>query len=425
MSDYQKRITAAFLMNSSPDKAYEWLSANWKSSEEKKFFQKFNLGRERKSLEYLLLRRKNPLIDLGLAQFGCSPYALKTVFNRGNTGVRCAVLVNPQLFETDFNAVIDLKEIINRRNRRELEALASNSHLPDAFYMHLINRTDYFSDLGESDFQLMLCQLGDNLRISTPYDETYLCGYSDYSYHNVFTAAWQLAATVPVTLEWAVVLCKLLRKAQAPVGLEGLEQIIERWYIDSPKTSDDRYYNDGCGYYLRSRLADLLNADDQLLNSEDLALRQSFYRRFSPWEFNNWPEFLAKDGEEFVQDAMQNLHLWKSHNNRQELEKVAWDCPDPSHDMMMPNIFRSCEKSHREEHPEWFHEEESEYSTDSNAVARRTEILLKSISDRIISSIECNENIYHKTEMLLESICNRIESLENERVQTQKKWWSK
>ena len=385
MSDYEKRIAATFLKYCSPDKAYEWLSAKSVSTEGAKgsFSRRWEPERERKVLEYLLLRKKDPLIDLGLAQFGCTPYVLRTVFARGGAGVRCAVLVNPFLFGL-FDSVIDLREVVIRGNRRELEALALNAHLPDQFYEHLISRTEYFAELDDRNYKFMLFHIGDNARLSAPYDETILDGHSNYTYHKVFTAAWQLCATVPTTQEWAAVLDHLLHKAQSPVGFKEVEQVIERWRIDPPKKEDDRYYNPGYGFDLRFRLAGLLEADEKLLNSPDLALRQSFYRRFSPWEFKNWPEFLARDGEEFVEEAIRgNLSLWKSHEERDRLRQVAWDCPDPHSDMMMQNIYRAREKSHREEHPEWFHEEEDEYSSDPSAVARRMEKLLKSIAEKL------------------------------------------
>jgi len=403
VSDYQKRITATFLKHCSQDKAYEWLSANSKSLGrlEGGFSHKYGEpARERKVLEYLLLRRKNPLIDLGLAQFACTPHVLRTIFARGGPGVRCAVLANPFLFGSSlFREVIDLRKVVIRGNRRELEALAVNAHLPDQFYEHLISRTEYFTELDDRNYKFMLYRLGDNARLSVPYDETFLDGYSDYRYHEVFTAAWQLCATVPTTQEWAAVLVHLLHKAQSPVGFKEVGQVIERWRIDPPKTEDDRYYYPGDAFYLRSRLADLLEADEQLLNSPDLALRQSFYRRFSPWKFKNWPEFLGKDSEEFVQEAVcGNLSLWQSHEERDRLQRVAWDCPDPDSGMMMPNIYRGREKSLREEHPEWFHDEDDEYSADPSAVARRMEKLLKSIDEK-------------------------LENLAVEQERSPKKWW--
>jgi hypothetical protein len=388
VSDYQKRITATFLKHCSQDKAYEWLSTNSKLSEGLKegFSRRHELERERKVLEYLLLRRKNPLIDLGLAQFACTPHVLRTVFARGGPGVRCAVLANPFLFDSSVlreDSVINLREVVIRGNRRELEALAVNAHLPDEINEHLINRTEYFAELDDHNYKFMLYRLGDNSRLSAIYDDTFFDGYSDYKYHKVFTAAWQLCATVPTTQEWAAVLVHLLYKAQSPIGFKEVGQVIERWRIDPPKKEDGRYYNPGYAFYLRSRLSDLLEADEQLLNSPDLALRQSFYRRFSPWKFKNWPEFLEKDGEEFIQEAIHNLSLWQSQQERDRLEKVAWDCPDPHSDMMMPNIYRGREKSLREEHPEWFYDEDDEHSADPSAVARRMEKVLKSIDEKI------------------------------------------
>lgn len=386
MRDYEKRITETFLSNCSPDKAYEWLSANAEALVGVGVSRLWDLKRERKVLEYLLMRRKNPLIDLGLAQFGCTPYVLRTVFSRGGAGVRCGILANPLLFDHELlseDPVINLKAVAKRGNRRELEALALNSHLPDSFYEDLVNRKGHCSELSDHDHKIMLYRLGENPRLSASYDDTYLDGYKDYKYHSVFTAVWQLAATVPATQEWAAVLVHLLHKAKPPIGLKDIPQIIERWKIDPPRKDDDRYYNPSYGFDLRSRLADLLEADDGLLSAEDPALRHSFYRRFSPQKYKNWPEFLQKDGEDFVQEAIQNTALWKSAEERERLKKVTWDSPDPSSDMMMPNVFRAREKSHREEHPEWFHAEDDEYSTEPTAVARRMEKLLKSIAERL------------------------------------------
>ena len=386
MRDYEKRITATFLSSCSPDKAYEWLSANAKALVGVGGSRLWDRLWDLKVLEYLLLRRKSPLIDLGLAQFGCTPCVLRIVFSRGGAGVRCAVLANPLLFDHELlseDPVIDLKAIAKRGDRRELEALVLNPHLPDSFYEHLLNRKEHFAELSDRDHKVMLYRLGDNPRLSASYDDTYLDGYKDYKYHSVFTAVWQLAATVPTTQEWAAVLVHLLHKAQPPVGFKEISQVIEKWKIDPLRKDDDSYYNPGYGFDLRSRLADLLEADDNLLNAQDPALRHSFYRRFSPRKYKDWPEFLQKDGEDFVQEAMQNTELWKSTEERERLEEAALDSPDPHSDMMMPSVFRSREKLHREEHPEWFHAEDDEYSTAPNAVARRMEKLLKSITERL------------------------------------------
>ena len=75
--------------------------------------------------------------------------------------------------------------------------------------------------------------------------------------------------------------------------------------------------------------------------------------------------------------------MWESREERDRLERVAWSCPDLYRDMMMQDIYRAREKSLREEHPEWFYDEDDEYSADPAAVVRRIEKLLKGISDRL------------------------------------------
>jgi hypothetical protein len=94
------------------------------------------------------------------------------------------------------------------------------------------------------------------------------------SYHSVFKAAWELTATAPNTPRWANVLYQLLRNCEPPPTSFEPIPALSRWHL----LDDQRDY----GFYLRSRLADLLKADNALLNSKDPALRQSFYRRFNP-----------------------------------------------------------------------------------------------------------------------------------------------
>jgi hypothetical protein len=381
MSSYQTRITATFLKHCSPHAAYKWLSTNLVSQKDFNYFFS-EVGRERTLLERLLMRRRHLLIDLGLAQFGCAPRTLTTVFARGDKGVRCAVLANPLLFDC-LSPAVNLEEVVSRGARQELEAFALNASHPNSIFSSMINRTECFSELDERNYKYLLSRLGDNPRLATPYDDTFLDAMDDYNYHEVFTDAWELTMTVPTTQEWAHTLCNLLSNAEPPVGIKNIEQLIERWSIDPLKKNDDTYYTPGYGFYLRSRLADLLDADERLLNSPDLALRLSFYRRFTSWRFKIWPEYLAKDGEEFVQAAIQNLGLWKSLEGREKLQKLVWDCPDPNHDMTMPNMYRAYEKKFMKEHPHWFYEKDEECSENPNAITERMEALLASVSEKL------------------------------------------
>lgn len=394
MRDYEKRITATFLSTCSAQKAYEWLSEYSKAStvSDVTVARVWGLARERRVLEYLLLRRKDKLIDLGLAQFSYTPHVLRTVFARGTSGIRCAVLANHLLNELDHlgrKPVFDLSMIATLGNRDELEALALNPHLPNLLYEHLLDRTAYFAGLDELNYKFMLSRLGENIRLSTPYEKagsTIWPWSKEHEYNGVFSKAWRLTTRVPATEEWAEVLLKLLHKAEGGLRKEEIAQTIARWQIDPPRKDDvneaDLFFYPGSGYDLRSRLADLLNADDSLLNAEDPALRHSFYRRFHPWEYKKWTEFFQKDGESFVWEAMQNMNLWKTKEVRDQLREIAYDTPYTELGNMT-GMFLRRENAVRKTHTEWFYPEDDKHSTDPNAALRRMENLLKSIAEKL------------------------------------------
>lgn len=373
MSSYQARITASFLRHCSPREIYEWLSASQISLEEfKDSFEKIEC--DQTILERLLLRRRHPLIDLGLAQFGSAPRTLRTVFARGDKGVRCAVLANPFLFRSKQPAV-GLDEITNRGDRQEIEALALNAHLSDFCYSSMINRTESFSELDEHNYKFLLSRLGENPRLATPSDDGYLDGSHEYVHHlKVFTDAWKLTITVPATQEWAYTLCRLLSRAEPPMGIESLEQIIERWRIDRDPDYDSDY-----AFQLRSRLADLLDANEQLLKSTDLALRRSFYRRFRPWLFEDWCSYLAKDGDDFLQEIIVNLNIWRSRDDREKLKKITWSIPDSD----LVNDYLAYEKSCIEKYPEWFRDLGSRRNVCQCAARQRARSASTSISEKV------------------------------------------
>ncbi len=88
----------------------------------------------------------------------------------------------------------------------------------------------------------------------------------------------------------------------------------------------------------------------------------SFYRRFSPHDFKDWPSFLEKDGEEFVHHVLDNVNIWSNRKERSRLERACWDCPDPYHNMDAQNNFRSREQDYREKFPQLFVDESDDPS---------------------------------------------------------------
>lgn len=104
------------------------------------------------------------------------------------------------------------------------------------------------------------------------------------------------------------------------------------------------------------------------MNSDDLALRESFYQRFSPWKYEEWPKFIEKDGEHAFDSMVANDQLWRSEGLRNTLRRLAWDVPDPTHNMDAPREYNSFEARNRELHPEWFRDEDEEISDEVDPV---------------------------------------------------------
>lgn len=409
MDRKEQRIEAAYLSGCDSQAAYSWLYERKHADGEKSSF----LEEAPKVLEYLLVRRKDSLIDLAIARFGNSSDAIRKVFKRGNIGVRCAALSNPNigpasgLFREGWLQDSDIREIISSNMDVELESLAKNNYLDDDAIKHLLNRSEEFSDLTDDQYVRMLVWLGSNPRMSSNYDSRLLDGWAEYSHGEVFSLAWQLARTLPVTKTNAYVLYELLQHTSAPVGYENPEQVIDRWRIEEKPKDGERPL--AYSYYLRTRLADVLKADNDLLNSDDPALRESFYRRFSAWEYKDWPKFIEKDGELAFDAVVENEELWHSEETRKLLQDTAWKVPDPHSSMMAPNTYNAVEDRHRKLHPAWFGDEDAEYGSDPNSVIRRLEKQVTSIAEALKLkperdddvSIEVKENL-ERIEQLLE-----------------------
>lgn len=339
-------IASTYLKHCSPDKAYEWLFQNMKWPE---YFliggpswdnlDGYSIDRE--PVEGLLLNREEPLIDLGLAQYG-SHNILGEIFARGDSGIRCAVLSNPYLF-SGFESAIEISKIIEEQNLPELDSLARNSHLPYKVFKNLISRTDYFASLSDDNYRGMIWILAtENKRLDfemNNMDDYYSCVY----FSQVFDAAWQLIFTFPQEHPWIYCLAELLRKI--PRSWENEDEVmraIEKWRLPICDNEEDE------GFYVRRTLADLLKADERLLNSSDLALRCSFYTRFSPNEFEDWPKFLNKDGRDFSTWVIYNNNLWSSNVERKKLRDVVGF-----------ETFEARQKHKRKESPHWFCDENS------------------------------------------------------------------
>ena len=365
-------------------------------------------------LYYLLVRRKNNLIDLGIARYGQSSVAIRRVFNRGNSGVRCAVLSGRYYFLLKEEVK---KNIIHHGTNAELESLIKNRFLGNDILEDFLNRKGEFSNFPDAKFASLLELLGANPRMSAKYDGPY-DGWAESRHDQVFSLAWELPRHLPTTNKNAYVLYELLRHTKVPYNYDNPYEVIDRWRIDDDAKVEG--YSVPYSYFLRTCIADVLKPDEKLLESSDPALRESFYRRFSPWKFD-CSVFIGQDGELAFDAMVQNDEFWRNEATRKVLNKLAWEVPDPNSNMNALNLYKAIEERNRSEHPKWFIEEDSEFSNSPSAIEQRIENKLEVVVDSIEAlsekgnqanddSMDIQENI--KT--LLEKTENRIANIKNE-----------
>jgi hypothetical protein len=340
-------IEKTFLEVCPPSEAVEWLKRTRESATGKPLLSR----NDNKHQEEALYLRSDAFIEFGLARYGVNDQIAQRTYQNESLGIRCTLLASFPSggFDPIFSDRFLLHSSVPTESQ-ELCALFSNPTLSDGILEKLFERSTPFDSLTDEQFEPIIIALAKNPRMSTPYDETYLDGYRDYSYNKVFSSAWQLAETLPATRRWASVLYYLLENCVPPRGVNPTA-MIGRWYF--PTESADKM---DAGYFLRSRLADLLAADNALLGARDPALRSSFYRRFRPPDFPSWFKFAESDSEHFLDSALHNSNLWRVEEDRETLSQLSWNHPDPHSDLIMANQFRAVEGRMRQQHPEWFND---------------------------------------------------------------------
>jgi hypothetical protein len=160
--------------------------------------------------EEALVARDDPYIDFCLARYGTSAKAGQHVYARGDAAIRYTFLAH--FPNGGFGIIGQHFELSNDAPSTvgELSALVTNPSLSDELFRQCFEQTKVFAHLNEDQFQSVVATMAGNPRLMTPYDDSFLDGWSDYSYRAVFSAAWNLANTVPPTPRWASVLYHLL-----------------------------------------------------------------------------------------------------------------------------------------------------------------------------------------------------------------------
>jgi hypothetical protein len=376
--------SAAFLSVCSPQAAYDWLKA--RPTEWSSVFGSARTPADAHLLEYILLRRREPLIDCALAEFGRSRTVLGRVFDRNGSAVRAVACGNPSLFDGDTidtpsgANILDVAhagegerveaphrpmrrgpyeyDILEAGSEAELIALCQNAHMRSSFYSSVFSfYKNPHRSIPEDRYQRILVHMGGNPRLSLKREDSreanYWDGFARHEYDEVFASAWKLAAEVPPTELWAVTLSRLYQRLLSHPGSDfDVEAVLARW---RPK---DREQNGLESYAtIRECIARLLKPSLTMLASEDEALRHAFYATFDPdsVEFRDldWIPWLQADP--YCSAWLEgNLKVWKSARGREKLFNLLRQQSRRENDVVFLGWAREREEEYRKKHPEWF-----------------------------------------------------------------------
>lgn len=220
--------------------------------------------------------------------------------------------------------------------------------------------------MSEEKRLIAIYALRENERMRTPYDDSFMDGYAEYSYGAVFNAAWKLAETVPTTDSWAYVLSLLYDRLQPDAfSVEKPLDVASRWLLqeeDEAKSVAKGFLSNHQG--VRKCLAKLALAKStslavSLLDSEDVAFRAAGYAH-SDLTAGQIEKAYEKDGEFAFREMVHNCNIWRSSDKRKALHDVAWLVVnnDKHSDLMAANIFNGVRDNFAKDHPDWFKEDD-------------------------------------------------------------------
>jgi hypothetical protein len=202
-----------------------------------------------------------------------------------------------------------------------------------------------------------------------------LDGYAEYTHGEVFETAWQLAAKLPTTFEWANALCWLYEKLPPRAySMKAPLEVATRWAPDPSDTkrltkeSEDIERGD-LGSFARMRkgiarlacrIARTKEARQQILNHEDPAVRAALY-----FDGELSLEEMKAAGERDLMlsftEMTWNPRAWRTKERRQLLHDMAWDSRrDPKNYLDPQNTYNATLKTYRAKHPEWFKDEDEQ-----------------------------------------------------------------
>lgn len=286
------------------------------------------------SIEKLLLERDEPLINLGLALWGDRSQTGMHLYLNGDRTIQKAVMSGRSFRHCRLDPLRRLRHRDELSEYLEalfesihekwdlLEALLKNKHIDETEVLDaLYSRRDPFNGLTEEQWhKAVLCSLHNPLLRNFNRNVV----LNDGSLHNSRANVWRVFETLPVTTPIAEELwrcAEILWVNRAPYDMDVMATI-KRWEVESDDVEDkDKFLSEldpfeECRYHLANKLLHYGRMDNSEIesfkNSDDIALRRSYYRGMSYVGLK--PEELGamfeEDKDKFLSEAVHNLSLY-------------------------------------------------------------------------------------------------------------------
>jgi len=320
-------VVKYFFENSSPSRLFEFLSSDNLEQLRSDSVESVN------QIEELFYNLDQPLVNLGLACYGGNMDVVRKLFHSAPDEVRLAILGRRDLFlSQNTQSVSVLKQyqaeaVLLNGSLQEQQAILQNPHFSSLIFGHIYSKTGSFSSLSDDQLKVLIgssignkrFQFAPSILASTTNNESHIT--SDL--REALESAWKLSVSVPVDDSWAIVLMGLyetLIRVENP--FDDIGKAIERWRGPAQNEEHSDAFES-----IRMHLADLIDIDSEdgknLRESEDIALRQSFYKRFSPANKIELEEFYVKDQDKFVFWALSNKEIIGKQKYSEKLKELC------------------------------------------------------------------------------------------------------
>ena len=339
--------------------------------------------------ELTLLARKDRLIDLYLALYGCDRDVVAELFSRDeqDTALRCAALSNetdnqPSLiFSYDTDSEEKWAAFLLKATRDEVTSLFRNAKLDFRFVRSFFERAEEFTRLAPDGMIGAVKALAQNQSffsyrgtfITHPREKDYqrFCWPEDESaYGSAIGALLDLARDMQASPLWAHLLAGLYPKlslafCRCDHGLTAAR----RWMAPDEQRQKDETSSNERGdlsdwqlirFHLgRIALHGRQISVEELRKDSDLALRLAAYAAMEATNENIDSAF-DKDGAVCFAAFFENQNLWQSETHRSRLFNLAKIADQRANIYHMMGIVTSVDKfieRLEKDNPEWFVEE--------------------------------------------------------------------